>query len=179
MNDTSLQKRIDQAWEDSKDWIANFDGTPTITLLVDVPGDSFLSAITTHAGNTENFRISSMAAGQPDAVQFIPLEALPQHLALLQENKIAELSINYAVRSEAFDLDIHMVVYPLKNGKLALELDWWSDQVFSDETDNYAQFRVLGAYFAGLQTLFSSPHLFISPEAGKFASDDTDLWVEI
>lgn len=177
--DPAVKKRIDQAWKDSQEWVAEFDGTPNLTLLINVPVEWVAPGLAALAAQTENFRITSIAAGKPDAPQFIDLAALPEHLALLQEGKLAELSVNYAVRFEAFDLDIHTIIYPVKPEKVALELDWWSDQVFSAETENYAQFAALMEYFIGLQKLFNAPNLFISPESGKDPKEGEEYWVEV
>lgn len=175
----SPQKRIDQAWESCKGWITEFDGSPTVTLLVNVPPDALLPGLSTLAQKSENFRITSISAQKPALPQFIPLESLPENLALLRDGKLAELSINYAARLEAMDLDIHLVVHPLENQKVSLELDWWSDQVFSEEEDNEAQFKALMGYFIELQALFSASNLFASPESGKDPRQAAESWVEI
>lgn len=177
--DTALKARMDKAWQESQAWITAFSGAPHLALLVDVPPEKVQPALASLAGQAENFRITSIPAGKLDETQFITLEAFPENLALLQAGKLAELSVSYAVRLPAFDLDIHILFYALENGNVSLELDWWSDQVFSAETDNYAQFAALMDYFLALQKLFAAPSLYISPESGKDPDEGADDWVEV
>lgn len=177
--DESIKKRIERAWERCKGWITAFDGTPMVALLVDVPVSSVVPGLQALAQQVENFRMTSIPAGHADRAEFIPLEALPGHWLMLQEKKLAELSANYGVRREAFELDIHLILYALDPQKAALELDWWNDQVFSEETDNPDQFFALMEYFIGLQSLFGAPGLHLSPEAGKDPAGGMEAWVEV
>lgn len=62
---------------------------------------------------------------------------------------------------------------------VSLQLDWWSDQVFSEETDNPAQFAALALYFLRLQALFEAPAVFLSAESGLDPGVETDEWVEL
>jgi hypothetical protein len=173
------QTRIDQAWQESQDWIAEFDGTPHIALLLDADTERIYPAFEELAAETENLRVTSIPVESGHTPQFIPLEALPQHLEQQKEEKLEELSINYARRVEVFDLDVRLIIHRLE-GKLALELLWWSDQVFSEETDNRSQFHELAQYFIYLQQKFGAQNLFISPESGRLSSDEgVENWVEI
>jgi hypothetical protein len=172
-------QRIDQGWKACRGWITVFDGAPTVSLLVGVPDKALLPALSSLAERTENFRITSIASAQRDEAQFISLENLSEHLEGLRAGSIADLSVNYALRSTAFDLDIHLTVYAAENQQLVLELVWWSDQVFSDETDNYAQFSDLMEYFIGLQELFSASHLLVSSESQRGPGLEAEDWVEI
>jgi hypothetical protein len=177
--DPAFKKRIERAWEESKDWITSFTGSPHLALLVGVPPASIIPALSELAQQSENFRVTTIPAEHLDQPQFIPLEAVPVSLAQLQEGKLSELSVNYAIRLETFDLDIHLVLHALEDQKYALELVWWSDQVFSEEADPLSQFEALASYFIHLQNLFASPNLFISPEAGKDSVGGAELWVEV
>jgi hypothetical protein len=98
---------------------------------------------------------------------------------MLQEKKLAELNVNYAFRSEAFDLDLHLVIFPLKDNNVSVELVWWNDQVFSAETDHIAQFNALLTYFVELQGLFAAEGLFLSPERGGDPSQSEESWIEV
>jgi hypothetical protein len=173
------QTRIDQAWVESQDWITEFDGTPHLALLLNADPERIFPAFGELAAETENLRVTSIPAEGGHTPQFIPLEALPQHLELQKEGKLEELSVNYARRVEAFDLDIRLIIHRLE-GKLALELVWWSDQVFSEETDNKTQFQELAQYFIYLQQKFGAQNLFISPDSGRLAAEEgVENWVEI
>ncbi len=172
-------QRIAQGWKACRGWITAFDGAPAVSLLVAVPDNAVFPALSSLSEQTENFRITSIPSAEPDAAQFITLEIFPEHLEGLRSGSIADLSVNYALRSTAFDLDIHLTIYPAENQQLVLELVWWSDQVFSDETDHYAQFSDLMAYFIGLQELFSAANLLVSSESGRGPGQEAGDWVEI
>lgn len=167
--------RLARLWEETKSWITEFDGTPILALLVNIPAGALVPGLTAIAAESEGFRITSIPEGKATSPAFIPIEALPEHLVLLQEGKLEELSVNYAVRRPEFDLDLRLIVYALPEGLFSIEIDWWNDQVFSDETDNPAQLTALLGYFTGLQKLFSAPQIFLSPESGKDQAED---WIE-
>lgn len=179
MAGANLNIRIEQGWKACRGWITSFDGSPTITLLVGVPDTAMFSALDSLRGRSENFRITAIPVSQPDGAQFIALEAFPEYLAALRAETIADLNINYAHRAEAFDLDLHLTVFAAENQRLVLELVWWSDQVFSEETDDRAQFGQLMAYFIGLQALFSAAHLMVSSESSRGPGLDPEDWIEI
>lgn len=172
--DEELKSRIEQAWENTREWITQFEGAPALALLLGVPETAVLPGFSAISQEAENFRVTAIPAENKNAAQFIQLDDFSAQLNLLKEGKVWELSANYAIRREAFDLDIHVVVYHLEEEKLALELSWWSDQVFSSETDNLTQFTALADYFIELQKLFSAQYLYLRPEQG--GEED---WVEI
>lgn len=177
--ESTTQKRIERAWASCKGWITEIKGSPAITLYANVPTASLFPAIQAIAQDSENFRLTAIPAAHPDQPQFIPLESFPDNLALLQEDKLAELSANYTIKTGAFELDLHPVVFPMKAEKAAIQLVWWNDQVFLEETDPYVQFKSLMNYFIDLQALFSAQNLFVSPETGEDPSQGLDSWVEI
>lgn len=171
--------RIEQGWKACRGWITAFDGAPAIALLAGVPDAALSPAISHLSENTEDFRITIIPAAQPDAARFIPLEDFSEQLDGLRSGLIADLNINYGLRGPAFDLDIHLTVYAAENQQLVLELVWWSDQVFSEETDNFAQFKALMEYFIGLQELFSASHLLVSSESAQGPGQEAEDWIEI
>ncbi len=172
----AMKRRIDPAWQGCAPWIVEIDGSPTITLLVEVPIESLLPGLKTLAENSENLRITRISSVKAIPPQFIPLESFLEELQKLQSEQTADLSVNFEISRDAFDLDLHMVIHPVKEGKAALELAWWSDQVFSAEADSLAQFQALASYFIELQGVFGAGGLFISPESG-LASEES--WVEL
>jgi len=174
--ETGLKNRIDLAWQGCAPWIVEFDGSPMITLLVDIPLGSLVPGLTTLAEVSENLRITRISSTKAIPPQFISLESFLEEMEKLQSEQTAELNVNFAAKRDEFDLDLHMVIHPVKEGKAALEVVWWSDQVFSAETDNQAQFEALARYFIELQGLFGAGGLFISPESGM-GSDES--WVEV
>lgn len=172
--DADLETRVEQAWENTKAWVTEFEGAPSLALLLGVPEESVLPGLSALSQQTENFRITATSVEHKDVPHFIPLDSFPLQLAQLKEGQLWELSVNYAVRREVFDLDIHIVLYYLEQGKLALEVYWWSDQVFSSETDDRAQFSALLGYFLELQKLVNADYLYLRPEHG--GEED---WVEV
>jgi len=176
---SNTASRIEQGWKSCRTWITAFDGSPNVTLLVGVPDSAMLPALRSLSDRTEDFRITIIPASQPDGAQFVSLDQFTEYLAGLREETVADLNINYVLRSDAFDLDLHMTVFAARDHQLVLELVWWSDQVFSEETDNPDQFRLLMDYFIGLQELFSAAHLMVSSESIRGPGMEADDWVEI
>lgn len=177
--DITVQKRIDQAWDGAKGWITEFGGSPTATLLTEVPPDKVVPGFSAIAGGAENFRITAIPQGSLEGTKFISLEEFPAHLEQLLQGKLGELSVNWAVRNPAFELDLHAVIYPLEKGTVSLLIDWWSDQVFSVEEDNRAQFAALMAYFLELQALFEAANLFLSAESSLDPTAEDESWIEV
>lgn len=174
--ETNQEKRIDLAWRECKTWITGFDGAPRLALLVDVPLGALQSGLAGLAGGVENLRLTCIPAKSATAPERFELDEFPGRLAQLLSGEAMELSANFAMRSAAFDLDLHAILHPVKEGRLALEIVWWSDQVFSSETDDEAQFQALAQYFIQLQQTFQAGGLFLSPESGL---GDEDEWVEV
>lgn len=174
--EAEIEKRIDLAWRECKTWIVEFDGTPRLALLVDVPPEALITGLQELARGVENLRLTRIPARSPNAPEYFGMDSFSTELAKLLSGETAELSANFVFRSQDFDLDLHAIVHPVKEGKVALELDWWSDQVFSSETDDEAQFYALAEFLIELQRLFQAGELFVSPESGL---RDEEQWVEI
>jgi len=179
MTNEKTGSRIDRSWKACRGWITTFDGSPTVILLVSVPDTAMLPALRSLSERAENLRITKIPANQPDEAQFTSLEAFPENLAELRAETIADLHVNYAHRSPAFDLDIHLTVFAAEKQQLVLEFVWWSDQVFSEETDHYAQYKALMEYFIDLQELFSASHLMLNSESAGGPGMDIEDWIEI
>jgi hypothetical protein len=148
-------------------------------LFANVTAASLFPAPQSIAHDSENFRLTAIPAAHPDQPHFIPIESFPDNLTLLVEDKLAELSANYTIKTEAFELDLHLVIFLMKDQKAAIQLVWWNDQVFLDETDPYAQFKSLINYLLDLQALFSAQNLFVSPETGEDPVQAIESWVDI
>ncbi len=174
--ETNQETRIDLAWRECKTWITGFDGAPRLALLVDVPLEALQPGLVELAGEVEDLRLTCIPSKSATAPERFELDEFPARLAQLLGGDAAELSANFAVRSTAFDLDLHAILHPVKEGRLALQIVWWSDQVFSSETDDEAQFQALARYFIQLQQAFQAGGLFLSPESGLA---DEDEWVEV
>ena len=179
MKDYPSNKRIDSAWANAKDWITDFDGSPTVTLFVNITSEALLPALNALAAQSEDFRITTIPIDRPSVAEFVPLESLPGQISMLREGKLAELSANYTAHLEAIDIDARLLIYPVGDGKSAVELDWWGDQVFLDDTDPAGQFAAVANYFIDLQTLFQAPQVFLTPESGKDPESGSADWVEI
>jgi hypothetical protein len=188
-----VQKRIERAWTGAKAWITDFTGAPNAALLVNAPAEQVAPGLGHIAQAAQALRITIIPTDKPSEAQFVELDSVPTQVERLLNGELAELSANWATQQAAFDLDLHLIVHPLTGGQagksdasaeppvrlVSLELDWWSDQVFSDETDNPAQFAALAAHFIELQGLFAAANLFISAESGLDPGAETDEWVEV
>ncbi len=175
----SEEKRIERAWKESKDWVAEFSGSPAKTYLMNVPAKSLPEALQRLAQQSENFRVSVISGQHQDEARFVGLETVPENLNLLMKDEIAELSFGFSAPLAGFVLDIRMIVYPLDSENYALELVWWRDQAFPDDADPQERFRILASYFIQLQVLFHAPNLFIGPETEEMPSKESRAWVEI
>lgn len=174
--ETSEATRINLAWRECKGWITGFDGTPRLTLLIDVPLDAIQPGLEELASQVENLRFTCIPAKSATMPERFELSEFSGQLAKLLSGEAAELSANFVLCHPAFDLDLHLVLHPIKEGRLALEAAWWSDQVFSSETDDEAQFQALARYFIQFQQTFQAGGLFLSSESGL---EDEDEWVEV
>ncbi|MGE5222268.1 MAG: hypothetical protein ACM3PY_07515 [Omnitrophica WOR_2 bacterium] len=170
-----LQNRIDRAWEECRSWIAKFDGSPNEAYLLPVEQNILPQAFQALSRQSENFRVSTISK----EARFISLDELQKNLELLQKKEVEELNANFTARLNSFSLDIHMIIYQLEPSRVALELDWWGDQVFSEAGDPFKEFQELIPYFVSLQELFNSPHLYLSPETGEKPGQQTTAWVEV
>ncbi|MCC7129415.1 MAG: hypothetical protein B6D39_11185 [Anaerolineae bacterium UTCFX2] len=174
--DADPGKRIDLAWRECQTWIAEFDGSPRLALLVDAPLEALAPGMLKLAEQVESLRLTRLPARDIHAPEYFALVDFSNQLEKLSSGETAELSANFAARAAAFDLDLHLVFHPVKENRLALEFVWWSDQVFSSETDNRAQFQALMEYFVRLQQMFQANGLFLSLENGL---GNEDAWVEV
>lgn len=185
-------KRIEQAWAGAKSWIAAFTGAPTTALLVNAPAAGVAPGLAQVAEQAQNLRITIIRADKPNEAQYTALESAAEQVGHLISGELVELSANWAVQQAAFDLDLHMIVHPLASSPkpqtvdapapaqlVSLQIDWWSDQVFSEETDNPAQFAALADYFIALQQVFGAGNLFLSAESGLDPQSQGDEWVEV
>jgi len=180
MNPKELHlKRIERAWQQCKDWILEFDGSPTQVYLSNVVIDSLQQAFQTIAAQAQNFRLSLIASDVDAASNFIDLEQLPLALVKLQKREIGGLNINYATAIADFSLDLHFVLHTLGSRKVDLEIVWWTDQVFDEESNAHQRFSELLAYFLSLLDIFGAAHLYIGPETLEKPGPGSLTWVEI
>ncbi len=174
----AAEKRIDRAWQNTRDWITDFDGSPTETYLTGIAADTLPQAIETLARQSENFRLSTISGQEADLSQPVGLETFPDNLARLIKGEIAGLNANYAARLQGFDLDIHLVVHVAGERQVDLEIIWWGDQAFPDDTDHAQRFRSIIDYFIGLQSLFKASKLYIGPESWDKPGTG-ESWIEV
>lgn len=173
------KSRIERAWESARSWITEFTGEPMIALFVNAPRPMLLPGLQAIAGASETLRITVIPADRPVEPVFIALDEFAENIESLYAGKLAELSANWDYQNEQFTLDLHLIIHPVGSQTAALELDWWSDQVFSSETDDPAQFAALLGYFIAIQEQFASPGLFIGSERGLDPDFQDGSWVEV
>ena len=185
----ALQRRIDRAWLNCKDWITEFDGSASQAYLARIDMGVLPKAMNTLAQESSSFRVSAIAPEEDGGggargdetyrSEYVDLESIHEQLARLQRDEIAGLNVNYARHFEAFDIDLHLIINPSGKQKVDLEIVWWSDQVFSDDADNYPEFKALASYFIALQNLFQADKLYIGPETFEEPGPGSTDWVEV
>lgn len=172
------QKRMERAWQKSKSWITEFDGSATEAYLTNVDIGGLPQAFAALAQGSQDFRVSVISGDTEDQPQFVSPETIQNHITRLQKGQIAGLNMNYMTRLDGFDLNAHMVVHTLGQQKVDLEVVWWADQVFTEEADPYQRFQALVQYFFNLQSLFQAARLYIGPETFERPSSGSS-WLEI
>lgn len=175
----SPKSRIERAWESARSWITEFTGEPMVALFVNTPRLRLLPGLQAIAAASETLRITAIPADRPVEPAFISIKALAESIETLYAGTLAELSANWDYQNEQFALDLHLIIHPVGSQTAALELDWWSDQVFSNETDNPAQFAALLEYLIAIQKQFASPGLFLGSERGLDPDIQDGNWVEV
>jgi hypothetical protein len=171
--------RIEQAWRKTRDWITQFDGSPTEAYLDNVDATTLPQSVQALSAQTADLRVAVIAGKGGEESQDVSLASLPESLARLQSGKLAGLSVNAIAHPGDFDLDLHIVVHTLGNRKVDLEIVWWADQAFPDGVSAPERIHRLLAYFIELQALFGAAKLYIGPETYEKPGPGSESWVEI
>jgi len=177
MNPTDI--RVERAWQKSKDWATQFDGTPNEAYLADIAIDLFPKGVEKIAQTLKDLRVAVISAEEEAQSQNVRPETLQEYLAFFQKGVIGGLNINYTARVADFDLDLHIVVSLVRKRWVDLEIVWWADQAFPDDTDYHERFNAIARYFMELQDLFKAPHLYLGPESIDKPGSDLSTWIEI
>jgi hypothetical protein len=179
------KRRIDQAWRLSKDWIAEFDGSARQAYLTNVNVDGLPGAINSLANETGGLRVSTISAGdgeggdQPVHGEFVSPETIRDQVSRLQRDEIDGLNVDFSVRLKELDFDLHVVVVTMGKQKVDLEMVWWPDQVFLDNSDHALAFEALLGYFISLQERLKASKLYIGPETFERPGPGSQDWVEV
>ena len=177
MNPTD--ERVQQAWQKNKNWITQFDGSPNEAFLSEIAIDLFLKGVEKLAQESPDLRVAVISVDVDAQSQNIRPDSLQEYLILLQKGAIGGMHINYTAHLADFDLDLHMVVSLERKRWVDLEIVWWADQAFPDDTDHHQRFTEITRYFLYLQDLFKSPRLYFGPESIDKPGSDLSSWVEI
>ncbi len=175
----SSDVRIERAWQKCKGWITRFDGTPNETYLPEIAIDLFPRGIETLAGESTDLRVTAISAENAEQAQNVRAESIQDYLVFFQKGVIAGLNVNYTANLTGFPLDLHMVVTLERKRWVNLEIVWWADQAFPDDSDARARFNAILANFIYLQGLFGSPRLYVGPESIDRPGDDASSWMEV
>lgn len=174
----SNQDRINKAWKESKKWVTEFDGTAYQAVLPKVAMDILPHAFAVLEKDSENLRVSIYSGDSVGAPEFVSTETIQLNVSRLLKDEISGLDVNYTAKLPGYDLDVHMIVHTIARDRVDLEIVWWSDQAFPDDTDHQARFQALISYFLFLQQLFKAPKLYIGPESLE-EPDKESSWVEV
>ena len=173
-----IQERISRAWKESKSWITEFDGTPFQAIFPKVAMEILPHSFETLSKDSANFRVSIYGGESGGEPQFVGPETIQLNVARLLKDEISGLDANYTANLPGLDLDVHLIVHTVARDRVDLELVWWSDQVFPDDTDHQAMFQTVMSYFIFLQDLFKAPKVYVGPESLEDPDEDTP-WVEL
>jgi hypothetical protein len=174
-----VQKRIERAWQNSKDWITEFDGSATEAYLTNAAVERLPQTFAELAGQFKTFRVSTISTEDEEVSEFVSPESIAENVARLQRGEIAGLNVNASTRLEGFDLDLHIIVNTIGSRKVDLEMVWWSDQIFPEDVEPRSRFDALVRYFIQLQDQFKAAKLYIGPETFDKPSPGSLSWVEI
>jgi len=171
------QERINRAWKESKSWITEFDGTPMQAVFPKVSIDILPQAFESLSKDTRDFRVSIYGGENGGEPQFVGPETIQANVERLLKDEIGGLDANYTAALPGLDLDAHLIVHTVARDRVDLELVWWSDQVFPDDSDHQAMFQSVMSYFIALQELFKAPKVYVGPES--LDPDEDTPWIEL
>ena len=177
------QKRIQQAWKECESWITDFAGSAIQAYFTEVQMERLPETISSLLKRTRNLRASIFTKGEEQAAEYIALETLYTNVQRLEQGEIDGVSVDFTSSFASFDLDFHLIVYALGENQLEVELVWWSDQVFTDESDEagdaYQRFEAIMNLFIQLQETFRATHFLMGPELYEHPGPETESWIEV
>ncbi len=171
--------RIELAWRKCRSWITQASGAPVETYLGGVPNASLPAAMEWLKDRSSDLRLLVILAGPGDHSTPVNASAFEVTLARLAAGAIAGMDANYTAHINGFDLSIHMIFHPAAAQHTDLELVWWGDEAFPDDSDYRGRFRDIAEYWIGLQDLLSAQHIWIGPEAGEPPGPRAEGWVRL
>ncbi len=175
--------RIVQAWKACQDWITDFSGSAVQAYYTEVRLERLPNAISSLITQTRDFRVSVYTKNEERPADFIAPEAVFANILRLEQGEVEGISLDFTAPFPSFDLDFHLIIYPLGNHAFELELVWWTDRVFTDESDQsgdtYQRFETLVSFLIDLQNAFQSPHLLMGPEIYEHPGPETESWIEV
>ncbi len=165
-----MNDRIAIAWSGCKSWVQDIDGTPIITLILDFPLEGINQSITQLISPVINLKTTVIKTDDPGTLSYIPTEEIERALEMFTSKSLAEISFDLLHDLNDLLLDLHFRLYWVDKDKALIELNWWNDQLFPDDTDDpQANFSCLAKYLLSLQSLFSAKELHIGKESSLLA----------
>lgn len=176
----TMNDRITTAWNACLTWIQDIDGTPIITLLLDFPLVGLNQAIPQFITITKDLKITVIKADDPGTLSYISTEEIDHAVELFTSKSLAEISFDYLHELNGLQLDIHFRLYWVEKDKALIELNWWNDQLFPDDTnDAQGNFMSYANYLLSLQSLFGAKEMHIGRESSVFDSDTGTEFINI
>ncbi len=156
--------RINKAWQQTKEWLTQFEGSASEAFLPNLDSANLPQQLNKAAGETKSFRMAAVAPDNSEKEISITLESINKNLEEYLQGELDGLNGNFTAQLEGFDVDFHFILHLLRGNSIGMELVWWADQVFEDDTDARERFNQLIIYLIHLQELFSATELFIGQE---------------
>jgi len=145
-------ERLINAWNSCREWITEIDGTPVITFFLDFPVNSIEEPLLKLSLESEGIRISVVRSDSPGGVSYIPVSELGESVSQFTNQVLNEISFDYSVTYPFAKLDIHFRLYWVDNSKSIIEIVWWNDQLFSEDSDlNNEAFNQFITYLYSIQ----------------------------
>ena len=177
------KNRIEQAWKGCRDWITDFSGSAVQAYFTEVNLERLPNAISSLMTQTRDFRVTVYGKSEDHPAEFIPPGELYTNILRLEKGEVDGISLDFTAPFSSFDVDFHFIFYPSSKNMLELELVWWTDRIFTDESDQagdtYPRFEVLMSFLLDLQESIQAPHLLMGPEIYEHPGPETESWIEV
>lgn len=168
-----MNDRITTAWNACQRWVQDIDGTPIITLLLDFPLEGLNKSISNLFTSVNDLKVTVINPDDPGTLSYITTEEINHAVEMFSSKSLAEISFDYQHELDDLQLDLHLRIYWVEKDKALIELNWWNDQLFTDDTDNAQDiFMSFVKYLLSLQSLFNANEIYLGRESSLFDSEN-------
>jgi hypothetical protein len=171
--------RINNAWQQTKEWITQFEGSASEAFLPNLDVQSLGAQLFQLAGETRDFRMAAVAPDNSEQEIEVSLESLAKNLEDYLQGEIEGLNGNFSAQIEELLVDFHFILHILRGNAIGMELVWWADQVFEEEADSHRRFDLLIDYLMHLEVLFKATGLFLGQENLEEPGVEAIQWISV